>query len=69
MKNLNLIVLLLLFITNSIFAFKPGTLSEVLKPQMIDISGEKLYVLDDKLYYLVDNEEKEEWELHMEEIK
>lgn len=40
------IMVLLLFIAHAVFAVKLGTLKDVLKPQMIDISGDKLYVLE-----------------------
>lgn len=39
-------------------------------PMMSKILGAKLHTIyNDKLYYLMENEDEEEWELHMEEIK
>ncbi|UCH96610.1 MAG: hypothetical protein JSV88_07105 [Candidatus Aminicenantes bacterium] len=39
-------------------------------PMMSKILGAKLHTIyDDKLYYLLENENEEEWELHVEEIK
>jgi hypothetical protein len=37
---------------------------------MSKILGAKLHTIyDDKLYYLMENEDEEEWELYVEEIK
>jgi len=114
-KVMFLVILSLLLLAAFVWAENPGTLEGVLVPEMIQVSGDELYVLEgatiyvyslkdlkllckfgqkgegpgelkimeafpnnfskfyaidkDRFVYLVENQEEEEWEVHVLDIK